>query len=491
MNKQKFVDLLRQPESVSDSNLSELEEMVSENPYFHSAHTVIARASKLLKSPQTGKRINTAAIYATSRKALKSYITGSTQFGAALAAQVAEAAPAKEEKITPKVEEKAPEQQPEPAQETSKATHMSESEHDTLIDEVYSNIEEWRKSRNQFLDYELSVEETPEETSAKAVPAPEVKEDKSNVDKIKNQIAEEIIAEEEEVEQAIQGINKEIEEEGEEPELESDEADSGEKLSEITKQKEKLKLSPGNKGGKKFRLNILNRPTSKTKAKSTAKKESTAKASAEKKTTTEKKTTATKKAATPAKKTTAASKTTATRKTTTAKKATSTTKKATTAKSTSKSATTAKSTPKLTAKRTTKISATKKTTAKGTTKAKTTKGTTKKSDTEDGEKKKPKEALASSKNTSSKKEQENIIDQFISTNPSIGSLKADPADGEVYDLTERSNEFPEGVATENIAQIFESQGKVEKAISIYEQLILINPEKKSYFATRIKNLKKI
>ena len=58
------------------------------------------------------------------------------------------------------------------------------------------------------------------------------------------------------------------------------------------------------------------------------------------------------------------------------------------------------------------------------------------------------------------------------------------------DLSEKSNEFPTDIITENMANIFVTQGKTEKAISIYKKLILKSPEKKSYFASQIENLKK-
>jgi len=44
--------------------------------------------------------------------------------------------------------------------------------------------------------------------------------------------------------------------------------------------------------------------------------------------------------------------------------------------------------------------------------------------------------------------------------------------------------------SETLAKIFALQGNFSKAIYVYEQLILIFPEKKTFFATQIKNLKK-
>jgi tetratricopeptide (TPR) repeat protein len=43
--------------------------------------------------------------------------------------------------------------------------------------------------------------------------------------------------------------------------------------------------------------------------------------------------------------------------------------------------------------------------------------------------------------------------------------------------------------TETLAEIFVKQGNYPKAIEIYEQLMLSNPEKKLFFASRIKYIK--
>lgn len=44
------------------------------------------------------------------------------------------------------------------------------------------------------------------------------------------------------------------------------------------------------------------------------------------------------------------------------------------------------------------------------------------------------------------------------------------------------------LATETLAQVYASQNMYKKAISVYRKLILIYPEKSSYFATQIQNL---
>lgn len=56
-------------------------------------------------------------------------------------------------------------------------------------------------------------------------------------------------------------------------------------------------------------------------------------------------------------------------------------------------------------------------------------------------------------------------------------------------LAEEKSLKKEEVLTEAMAEIWTGHGKPEEAIRIYEKLILLNPEKKSYFAAKISALK--
>ena len=76
MNKQKFVDYLRSPESINSEQFDELQQLIADHPYFSVAKSVAARVAKELDDDQKGQLIASAAIFATDRKHLKKYVNG-------------------------------------------------------------------------------------------------------------------------------------------------------------------------------------------------------------------------------------------------------------------------------------------------------------------------------------------------------------------------------------------------------------------------------
>lgn len=81
-----------------------------------------------------------------------------------------------------------------------------------------------------------------------------------------------------------------------------------------------------------------------------------------------------------------------------------------------------------------------------------------------------------------------LINQFIEKQPSISRPKQEFYSPER--AMKRSEEFSTSIVTETLANIFRTQGHFEKAIISYEKLQLKFPEKSTYFASLIEQIKK-
>ncbi|TDB66902.1 hypothetical protein [Arundinibacter roseus] len=91
-----------------------------------------------------------------------------------------------------------------------------------------------------------------------------------------------------------------------------------------------------------------------------------------------------------------------------------------------------------------------------------------------------------------RRKQQEIIEAFIKNDPRIGPIRVNKNEAEIQPvdlLSHRSQPMPmEGLATESFAKILVKQGKIDKAIDMYQKLMLKNPEKKDYFAEKIAEL---
>lgn len=90
--------------------------------------------------------------------------------------------------------------------------------------------------------------------------------------------------------------------------------------------------------------------------------------------------------------------------------------------------------------------------------------------------------------------QENILARRIREKPLSAAQPVRPAPEPIISQEELQQVAEESIATpplatETLAKILAVQGQTEKAIEMYKQLILIFPEKKTYFAAAIEKLK--
>jgi hypothetical protein len=91
-------------------------------------------------------------------------------------------------------------------------------------------------------------------------------------------------------------------------------------------------------------------------------------------------------------------------------------------------------------------------------------------------------------NNPEKQKKIDIIDKFIEANPKIAPVKETtkpPAN------ISRSTEEPTHLMTETLAKVYLEQKKYSKAIQAFEILILKYPEKSSFFADRINEIKNL
>ena len=85
-----------------------------------------------------------------------------------------------------------------------------------------------------------------------------------------------------------------------------------------------------------------------------------------------------------------------------------------------------------------------------------------------------------------------MIDAFIENSPKIPPARAvEESQGEMIDLAQRQEFVKEELMTETLAKILVQQHKYRKALKAYKILSLKYPEKNTFFASQIKEIKRL
>lgn len=91
---------------------------------------------------------------------------------------------------------------------------------------------------------------------------------------------------------------------------------------------------------------------------------------------------------------------------------------------------------------------------------------------------------------SDKLDQISIIDSFLEKDIKVISPSGDEKDYSPSNLARLSIVDDDEFVTETLAKIYYDQGNLSKALSAYNQLMLKNPKKKTYFAAQIEKIEK-